>query len=103
VPVVPGDLPGGVALPRRPDGVGVVEPQDPPVVPVVKGQGISDAVRDMRLGLHPPHLELGPITIVHREDLAVEVQQADEAFIFPGRSLFLQIHYHQMISNATIF
>jgi hypothetical protein len=61
----------------------VVEPQDPPVVPVVKSQGISDAVWDMRLGIHPPRLELGPIAIVHRKNLAVEVQQADEAFIFP--------------------
>jgi 5-formaminoimidazole-4-carboxamide-1-beta-D-ribofuranosyl 5'-monophosphate synthetase len=46
-------------------------------------------MRDMRLGIHPPYLELGPIAVVHREDLAVEVQQTDEGFIFPGRSLFL--------------
>jgi hypothetical protein len=69
--------------------VGVVEPQDTPVVPVMKGQAVPDAMRDMRFGIHPPCLELGPVAVVHREDLAVEVQQADEGFIFPGRSLFL--------------
>jgi hypothetical protein len=63
--------------------MGVVEPQDAPVVPVMKGQAVPDAVGDMRFGIHPPRLELGPIAVVHRKDLAVEVQQADEAFIFP--------------------
>jgi hypothetical protein len=85
--------------------MGVVEPQNPPVITIVKGQGIADAVRGMRLGIHPPHLELGPIAAVHRENLAIEVQQTNECFILPGRSLFLhsQLSYHQMIIIATIY
>lgn len=63
--------------------MGVVETQDPPVVPIVEGQAVPDAVRDMRFGIHPPRLELAPIAVIHREDLAVEVQQTVEAFIFP--------------------
>jgi hypothetical protein len=71
----------------------------------VKSQGIADAVRGMRFGIHPPRLKLGPIAAIPREDLSVEVQQTDERFILPGRSFSFMIKssYHQMIIIAIIF
>jgi hypothetical protein len=46
---------------------------------------------DMGLGIHPPCLELGPVAAVHREDLAIEIQQGGKGFILLGAAFVLMI------------
>ena len=82
--MIPDNLPGAVTFPCRPDGMGVVEPQYPPIIPVVQGQRISDAMRGLLIGIHQVRLELCPIAVIHREDFTVQIQQSDKCFIFPG-------------------
>jgi len=67
--------------------MGVVEPQDATILPVVKGQRISDAVREMWLRIYPVYFELGPIAVIHEKNFTVQIQQGGEGFVFPGKMI----------------
>jgi len=58
----------------RPDGVRVVEAQQPRAVPIVQGQRVADAVRHMRVRLGAPRFDLDPETVALVVDLVVEQQ-----------------------------
>jgi len=76
VTMIPTDFPGGVTFLCRSDGVGVVKSQNHPGVPVMKTQGIPDAVWNVRFCVHPPRLKLGPIAVFHGKDFTVQIQQS---------------------------
>jgi len=62
--------------------MGVVESENPPVVPIVQRQGITDAMRNMLLRYDTVRLELGPKAAVHGKDFTIQMQQGDKGFIF---------------------
>jgi hypothetical protein len=103
--MIPGDFPGGVTFLCRSDGVGIVKSQYPSVVPVMKTQGIPDAVWNVRFWFHPPRLKLGPIAVFHGKDFTVQIQQSGKGLIFLGAvSIFHGfLDYHQMIVIARSF
>lgn len=103
--VIPGNFPGAAALGLGFEGVCIVKAKQSPVVSVVQGQAIPDSMRDMGFRGDPKSLEFCPITLIHKENLTIQIQQGGKAFIVLSVSSgsHVELDYHQMIRCASVF
>lgn len=85
MPVIEGQAPTGIfELLRRRDCMCVVISQNAFTVWLVESQCVTNAMRDVFVGAHPPRDDLDPVAVTLVDDDAVQVEQGVESDDIPG-------------------
>ncbi len=96
--VVPGDFSCPLSFYLGLNSMGIVKSQNSPVIAVMQGERILYAVGDMLIRRNTISFEFGPVSVIHRENLPIKLQQSFQIFIIVSLVL-----HHLTLSTIIIY